>query len=83
MTRLLLLSILLLSMQSFGQEPTFPKTSADFEPKISVHISPKDSRFRRGQDVILQVEIWNESKQDLSSPKRSTMLLPIRWPPCN
>jgi hypothetical protein len=65
MTRLLLFSIMLLSMQSFTQEPTFAKTSADFEPRISVHISPKDSRFRWGQDMILQVEIWNESDQEL------------------
>lgn len=65
MIRWLLLPIMLLSMQAFSQEQSLPKTSADPEPNISVHISPKDSRLRRGQDVLLRVEIWNESKQDL------------------
>lgn len=65
MIRLLFLSIMLLTMQSFSQEPLLAKNSTDSEPTISVHISPNKSRFRRGQDVVLQVEIWNEGKQDV------------------
>lgn len=59
------LSIVLLSMQVLSQQQTPPNTSADFEPTIFVRISTKGVRFKPGQDVTLQVEIWNESKQDL------------------
>jgi hypothetical protein len=65
MIRTLFLSTMLLTMQSFSQEPSLAKTSIDSEPVISVHISSKDSHVRQGQDVLLQVEIWNEGKQDL------------------
>lgn len=66
MTRALLISVLLLSAPALTQQQTPPDTTkVDSKPKISVRISTKAGHFRLGQDVFVQVEIWNEGKQDL------------------
>ena len=36
----------------------------DVEPRISVRISTEQVRFRAGEDILLHVEIWNESNQN-------------------
>jgi hypothetical protein len=37
----------------------------DVEPGVSVRISTSGTRFHTGEDILLQVEIWNEGKENL------------------
>lgn len=71
MVRSFFLLTLLISLHAAGQEQTAPDSSKRvIQPEISVRISPRGIRFKPGQDVTLQVEIWNESKQDLFISKQ-------------
>ena len=62
MTRALLVSILLLSAQALSQQQVPSNAPGD---EISVRISTKSRRFKLGQHIIVQVEIWNQSTRDL------------------
>jgi len=71
MVRSLFLLTLLLSLHAGGQQQTAPDRSGQVvQPEISVRISARGVRFKPGQDVTLQVEIWNESQQDLFISKQ-------------
>lgn len=60
--RLVALLLALCCAQASTAQALTPK---DPESRISVRLSTKKSYFRSGEDVPLQVEIWNEGQQDV------------------